>query len=342
MITGTGLSAKTTFTLTGFNPLISGLENDLNNQAKTFTDQFQSSVDKNGPAWANAYALSNSTGYATGKSYLGDFPHFEVGAFLNAGLTNSKVLDKSSSGNDNGTTLAVGVYPSLRFGIGLGGGFDFQGKFFSINKDFLNKEYDLKKVTLKDFSLYCIGGRIRYNVIKERTVIPFLFSFGGLTVSTGGDMMRGLIKVGGDYKKQFEQITITDLSMTVDPTLDGDYEAKISWFQLSWTTQALAYFEIVKLFSLYTGPGVSVGYGWFNTEFTAQGTITDPAISALYGDLGQIDLDSKTKYHPKKVIPTYAVGLELNIPLIKIIAETQVNLRNREDVTVTAGMRITL
>jgi hypothetical protein len=347
-ISSAGLFAKTTFTVTGSNTTIpilgaTSLFDDLAAQAETFSQQFQKSVDKNGPAWADAYGLSNSTGYATGKAYLGDFPHFEIGAFLNAGLTNTKVLQQSNSGSYDGTTIAMGVYPSIRFGIGLGGGFDFQGKFFSVNKDLYNMDYDLKKVKLKDYSIYCIGGRLRYNIIKEKTVIPFLFSFGGLTLSAGGDMMRGLIKIGGDYDKQFESVDLTtSIGSTLNPALDGNYEASITWYQLSGTAQLLAYFEIVKLFSLYTGGGFTVGYGWFNTDFSAQGTITDSVLSPTYGDIAEISLDSKNTYHPKKIFPTYTLGLELNIPLVKFVAESQVNLRNRADVTVTVGMRITL
>lgn len=337
------LSAKTTFTISSTNTTIpvgtTSLFDDLTAQAQSFTDQFQSSVDKNGPAWANAYGLSNSTGYATGKAYLGDFPHFEAGFFLNAGLANTKVLQNSNSGSYNGETVAIGAYPSVRVGFGLGGGFDFQGKFFSINKDFYNMDYDLKKVRLEDYSLYCIGGRLRYNIIKEKTVIPFLFTFGGLTLSTGADMMRGLIKVGGDYDKEFTSIDLSSsLGLSVNPVLDGQYDASITWYQLSVSTQLLAYFEIVKLFSFYTGGGLTVGYGWFNTEFNANGIISD----TTFGDLAEVSLDSKSKYHPKKIFPTYAIGVELNIPLVKVIVESQVNLRNREDVTITAGMRITL
>ncbi|HEY1406992.1 MAG TPA: hypothetical protein VF857_10320, partial [Spirochaetota bacterium] len=110
--------------------------------------------------------------------------------------------------------------------------------------------------------------------------------------------------------------------------------------------QATAYVNIISLFSLYTGAGVSVGYGWFKTGFDASGTLTatsnNPAFATAFptGTIGTIKATSQTTYNPVRVIPTYILGLELDIPIVKIVAESQVNLRNRKDVSASLGIRL--
>jgi hypothetical protein len=299
---------------------------------------FENSVDINGPNFANAFAFSSTTGYANGKATLGDFPHFEVGLFVNSALTNTQVFQNSSSGTYNGEVVGLGITPALRFGIGLGGGFDFMGKFLTINKDLYdpNLKAPMGEITLDELTLYIIGGRVRYNVIKEKTVIPFLFTFGGISLSAGADISRGIIGITGKYDKTFKPTT--EGGFAVEPQFSGNYTTKMSWYYLSTTFQGLVYFELLKLFSFYTGLCTSFGYGWFNFEFDCDGTLTDNISSTTISD---VVITSENKYHPMKVIPTYVLGLELNIPIVKIVAESQVNLRNRADVSLTLGLRLT-
>jgi hypothetical protein len=304
-----------------------------------FSAQFENKVDMNGPNFANAFAFSSTTGYANGKATLGDFPHFEVGLFVNSALTNTQVLQNSTSGTYNGEVVGLGITPALRFGIGLGGGFDFMGKFLMFNKDLYDPNLKTPVATLDELTLYIIGGRVRYNVIKEKTVIPFLFSFGGISLSAGADLSRGIIGIGGKYEMPFQSIPVAGYG-TINPQLSGDYTTRMSWYYLSTTFQGLVYFELLKLFSFYTGLGTSFGYGWFKFEFDATGTLSDPAALPLPFS-STVLFSSENKYHPMKVIPTYVLGLELNIPIVKIVAESQVNLRNRADVSLTLGLRIT-
>jgi hypothetical protein len=317
------LSAKTTITPV---PALPGTD------ASELEAQYQDKVDINGPNFANAFAFSSTTGYANGKATLGDFPHFEVGLFLNSALTNTENLQHSKSGNYNGTVVGLGFTPAVRFGVGLGGGFDFTGKFLSINKDLYDPNRSFKVATLDELTLYIIGGRIRYNVIKEKTVIPFLFSFGGISLSAGADMSRGIIGISGKYDSSYNASTLGAVQFS------GDYTSKISWYYLSTTFQGLVYFELLKLFSFYTGLGTSFGYGWFNFKFDATGDLNDAATSAF---ISKVTFVSDNKYHPMKVIPTYVLGLELNIPFVKVVSESQVNLRNRADVSFTLGLRLT-
>jgi hypothetical protein len=315
-------------------------------------DQFQSKMDKNGPAFADGFAMASTLGYAMGKSTLGDFPHFQIGVSLNAGLTNMENFRHSKTGIYNGTTPGLGFAPALTFGIGLGGGLDVIGKFLMFNQD-LYKVPKTPIVTIDKYSFYEVGGRVRYNIVKEKTVIPFLFSFGGITISAGGDFMRGLFGIGGDYPLTFpdQTLSIGVFSGTVAPDLTSKYTSRMSWYEISGTTQALAYFKFFEIVSMYTGLGLTVGYGWFTFNFDASGTLStsNPAAKAAIllldatntnGTLGQITFTSKNTYHPKSVFPTYIVGLELDIPFVKLVTESQVNLRNRADVTISLGVRI--
>jgi hypothetical protein len=117
-----------------------------------------------------------------------------------------------------------------------------------------------------------------------------------------------------------------------------------SWYEISSTIQAVAYFDIMYLFSVYTGLGASLGYGWFQFNFDANVDVSDssPTYAAVTGhsQIGTIGFNSKNSYNPGVFLPTYIIGLELNIALLKIDLETQVNLLNRTDVSASLGLRM--
>lgn len=313
--------------------------------AASWEHQFQSRCDDNGPAYADAFAFANTLGYAVGKSTLGTFPHFEAGVTMSAGLTNMKNFQHSKTGVYNGTVPGFGLSPCAHFGVGLGGGFDFLGKFMSFNQDIYKLPIPKNSAfNLDEFSQYSLGGKIRYNYVKEKTIIPFLLNFGGVTFSLGGDLMRGKVAGNGKYTFQFptQSVTYSSLDFQVEPTFDGKYNFSVSWFQLSTTAQAVAYFDIMYLFSIYTGFGATVGYGWYVFSFDASGTLTDTSATPppTGADLGTASFDSKSRYNPAVFIPTYIIGLECNIGFLKIVGESQVNLSNRSDVSASLGLRM--
>ena len=49
---------------------------------------------------------------------------------------------------------------------------------------------------------------------------------------------------------------------------------------------------------------------------------------------------SKNSYVPYYIVPTYVIGLEINLFVLKLTVETMVNLYNREDVNAQAGIRV--
>ncbi|HEY1405060.1 MAG TPA: hypothetical protein VF857_00485, partial [Spirochaetota bacterium] len=172
----------------------------------TMLNDFQAKADTNGPGYANAFAFGNTLGYTIGRATIGTFPHFETGFSVNSGLTNLDYFDNKKSGKLPG----LGLAPAFHFGVGLGGGLDFVGKFFTYTLDLYNPSKHMPaQFKLTKLTLYNIGGRLRYNWIGEKPLIPFLLSFGGLTFSMGGDMSRGFIGLGGTYKTTFNPITVS-------------------------------------------------------------------------------------------------------------------------------------
>lgn len=316
----------------------------------SWEDSFENVVDDNGPAYANAFAFASTLGYTIGKANIGTFPSFEVGVSLSSGLTNMRNFQKTNTGVYNGTVPGIGLSPCFHFGIGLANGIDFVGKFLTFNQDIYKIPVpDNRYFNLDEFSQYALGGKVRFNYVKEKTVIPFLLNFGGITFSVGGDFMRGKYAIRGQYSYDFptQQVELTaapGVPIDVTPAFDGDYRAAMSWYQLSATTQAIAYFDVMYLFSIYTGFGATFGYGWFSFDFDATGDLTDKSgylAASPYGssNIGQASFKSTNKYNPDVFLPTYILGLELNIGFVKIGFESQVNLKNREDVSASFGVR---
>lgn len=304
----------------------------------------QDKADLNGPIAADSLAMGNITGYPVGKSTIGTFPHFQVGVAMGAGMTNMRYFDDSRPESDNGSLPGITPNPALHFGVGLGGGFDIIGKYFSLTKAILDPGLSTDIARLSDYKLISLGAKLRYNIVEKKKLLPFLFNFGGVTVSLGGDFMYGDIKVSGDYEADFGDITV-DYGSAV-PTrvdFDGDYQARILWSMFSLTAQAVAYFDIFYLFSFYTGFGLTGNVGYFKMGFDGDGLISsdDPAYRLFRpdGQVGTLLFESTNTYQPYYVIPTYLVGLEINLWVLKVTGETMVNLYNRKDVNATVGVR---
>jgi len=313
-------------------------------------NQIQHTTDLNGPFIADAFALANVLGYPIGKSYIGSFPHFELGIAVGAGCTNMKYFDKDDPAHDNGTLPMFAPNPVLHFGLGLGGGFDVLGKAFYISKSVINKyksdiDYEARGTTLKDFKIYSTGVKLRYNYIKEKRVLPFYLAFGGVTFSLGCNFIYGDISFIGDYKYDFDDISVNVPAPTNIPmNFDGQFEANIHWAIFTLDAQAIAYFDIFYIFSLYTGFGVAGNIGAFKLESTGEGaaTTTNSTYQTFTGtnQIGTVTFSSKNRYRSSPVIPLYILGLEINILVLKLNAETMVNLHNRSDVNVQFGTRL--
>ena len=306
----------------------------------------QERSDLNGPIIADAFALANIMGYPIGKSSIGGFPHFEAGLAVGAGFTNT-VYYSDDEDAPEGSFPGIMANPVIHMGFGLARGFDVIGKLFYFNLNAYDPNLESSTATLKELNMLSVGGKIRYNYIEDKTVIPFLLSFGGLTFSLGADVMIGKIGITGNYETDLDDITVTEggTDYTVSTHFDGDYDAAINWKIISLTAQAVSYIDIMYLFSFYTGFGLTGNLGFFNTDFDGTGILTtpdDPPASSFTpaGQIGTLEFTSTNSYRPVYFIPTWIFGLELNLTVLKITGETMVNLRNGEDVTLQAGVRI--
>ncbi len=313
--------------------------------------QVQDTTDLNGPYVADAFALANILGYPIGKAYLGSFPHFEIGISVGAGLANMGYYDDENPASDNNTLPAYAPNPVIHVGLGLAGGFDLLGKMFYISKSAINKykkdvDYESDVATLNDFLIYSVGAKLRYNIVGRKRFLPFYLAFGGITISLGGNFMYGKISFLGDYKYDFEGIDVNVLGTptSVDMAFDGEFGADIAWSIFTVDTQVVAFFDVFYLFSLYSGFGLAGNMGSFDIKFSGTGQVT--TTNDIYqaatgsGQVGSLLFLSKNKYRPSPVIPTYILGLEINLFSMKLNIETMVDLHNRSDVNVQGGARI--
>jgi hypothetical protein len=342
------LCAKTTIDFSSVYPI------DLPDSS-SWERNFETVVDDNGPAYSNAFAFASTLGYTIGKASIGTFPSFEVGVSMSAGLTNMKNFQHTNTGIYKGTVPGLGLSPCIHFGMGLASGIDFIGKFMSYSQDVYKIPVPPNRyIKLDEFSQYALGGKIRYNYVTGKTVIPFLLNFGGITFSAGGDFMRGKFGVSGSYSYDLDGQTVrfTDAALPapgyvdvpVTPAFDGKYNSDISWYQLSTTVQAIAYFDVMYVFSVFTGFSGTLGYGWYTFSFNATGDLEDKSgtlgtYNGGINSIGTATFKSSNKYNPSVFIPTYILGIELNIGFLKIVGESQVNLSNREDVSASLGVR---
>ncbi len=310
--------------------------------------QIQHTTDLNGPFVANAFALANVLGYPIGKSTIGNFPHFQLGIAAGAGCANMNYFDKNDSAKENDTLPVFAPNPVIHFGVGLFGGLDLLSKVLYISKSAVNKykpgiDYERNGITLNDFMIFSTGAKLRYNYIKEKKILPYYLSFGGITFSLGGSFMYGDIKFIGDYTYDFENVTVNlPPSRTVQMHFDGQFGADIHWAIFSIDAQAVAYFDIFYLFSFYTGFGLACNMGSFKLDSGGEGKLTADNVSPpLPGnDMGKLSFSSKNKYHPSPLMPLYILGLEINILVVKLNVETMVNLLNRSDVNIQFGTRV--
>jgi hypothetical protein len=315
------------------------LKNSIENQVQEITD-------KNGTFISNSFALANLLGYPIGKSSIGRFPHIETGIAAGVALTNAKYYDDKA---EDGTFPGVMANPVLHAGVGLAGGFDIIGKIFYFRMSMYDPGLDTDTAKLEDFNFISLGAKLRYNYCKEATVIPFLLKFGGITLSIGADVMMGNVDVTGKYDTNYEDITVKvgGIDYPLTSQFESTYGATISWTIVTLSAQAITYIDIMYLFSLYTGFGVATNLGFFSTDFTADGKLTTNDNTYITnvkpnGKIGTIRFESVNSYMPDYVIPTFIFGVELNLFVIKVTGETMVNLYNRSDVTLQAGVRIQL
>lgn len=303
-------------------------------------------TDLNGRYISNSFALANITGYPVGKAHIGRFPSFEGGLAVGGGLTNAAYFDNDSKASDNGSLPGVTLNPVFRLGVGLTDRIDVLIKAFYVNTKIIKQDVGTSLARLSYAGLSSEGIKLRYNIVKRQTIVPLLFSFGGITLSLGADALYGQIKVRGRYDTDFKNILVDYGTGSVPLTLDfdGRYGGKAEFGMLSLTAQACVYIDLLYLFSVYTGFGITGGYGKCKLSFDGTGllTTTDLTYIGTFSTpvVGQLDFSSSNRYYPYVAIPAYIVGLEINIFVLKLTGETMLNLYNLKDVNAQIGVRV--
>jgi len=309
-------------------------------------EQIQDLSDNFGPAFANAYALSNISGYPLGSAHLGSFPHLFAGISINAGLANMQYFDSEA---DTGKQVypAFALNPVFYFGLGFSKKVDIMGKVMLFSDGFYRPPLDFEYASLSKMNLYSIGGKIRYNAVSKKTILPGLFSLGGVTLSGGADLLYGIVGVEGSYTYTLEGIEVDvglPLTKQINVDFDPSYDLEISWFMVSLNAQALVYFDIFWIFTAYTGIGVVGTYGSFDMNISGSGEVTTDDSDYITNQgtdiIGTISALSDNKYNPYMIIPVYTVGFDINLFLIHLALESMVNLRNGSDVNVQLGARL--
>lgn len=340
LLSAAGLEARTSLTVqtlvpTASIPGVTDLLSDIENR-----------TDLNGRYVSNSFALANITGYPVGKAHIGRFPSFEGGIAVGGGLTNAAYFDHSSYAHENGSLPGVSLNPVLRLGVGLTDRIDVFIKAFFMNTKLIKQDVGTSLAKLSYASMTAEGIKLRYNIVKPQTIVPLLFGFGGITLSLGVDSLYGQIKVHGRYDTSFKNILVDYGTGSVPLTLDfdGDYGGKVAYGMLSLTAQACAYVDLLYLFSVYTGFGITGGYGKCKVNFdgTGQLTTTDLTYIGTFSTpvVGQLIFSSSNTYYPYVAIPAYIVGIEINILVLKITGETMLNLYNLKDVNAQIGVRV--
>lgn len=313
-------------------------------------ETFQERIDVNGDHLAEANMLGNLSSYAVATPSIGMLPHFAAGAGMTFGFSNMKYYDNKAV---EGSFPAVGAAPFFLFAAGLSDRMDVLAKinYFDIsayNPDSISRVS--KYVKLEKLRIVGGGGRLRYRLTDKKVIIPLFLSLEGITVSCGGDVLRGRMKLTKDIDGNLGSFSIDPdgsgpaAASALPLFYKGSLSGSLEWYQLDASVSAAAYFNIAGALNLYTGFGAALGYGSFTISAESDVALSTNAIPIINptGILGSAMMDSDSKYHPYPFIPTYTIGAEFSVFLIKFSAETLVNLKNKEDVTLSFAVRVQL
>lgn len=306
-------------------------------------------------------ALANTFGYPSGKAII---PRYEGGIATGASIYQYDRYKDFST--DVPKIPGGGVNAAFHFGLGLSADTDVTFKLFlnkgmykpdkNITKETDNGEYD---ITLNNTDLVSLGIKGRYNIIGGTELIPYVFSFGGVTASVAVDFMHGKLSGSGIYTDTRSiDFTGTDVvsgdpftqSVEIETTVDG--KSVMEWNMISVTPEILGYIDFLYIFTFYTGPAVSFNAGNANFSATAGAILKNN--TSIYADDGQTAelaatgstvatglFEANEPFTVPVAVPLWKVGVELNIMAFKIQAEGAVVLTSPlNSFTAQVGARV--
>jgi hypothetical protein len=301
---------------------------------KDLAAKIQTTSDNFGGPYSSACLMSNLSGYPIGSSVLKGFPHFLVGVSFSSGLANMEFFDKEADLPEN-SYPAVSLSPAAFFGLGIEEDLDILGKLMLYSDGFYMPPLGFEMATLKKINIYSVGAKIRKAVVKDVTVLPGVFKFGGVALSGGIDYMYGVMKFTGALDMPYGIVELSGGDAEI--TLETDYTLQQKWYVLSGSSTALAYVHLFWIFSAYTGVGISANYGSVDLSFIADSNVMEEGNPVSHGTIG---IESINEYSPYYFAPLYIIGFELDLFLFKMTFETMVNLRNGSDINLQFGGRL--
>lgn len=159
-------------------------------------------------------------------------------------------------------------------------------------------------------------------------------------MSAGADFMDGIMSINGQYKYTMSGIYVpappAPAAGNYSIALDAYYNFSMKYSMLSANAQAIVYFNLLWFFDIYTGFGIAMTWGYNSLDASGVGTVTVPSLAS---NLGIVQAVASYKYKPRGFMGLYIAGLEINIWVLKITAETMVNISNGKDINLQLGTR---
>lgn len=307
-------------------------------------DKYQKFVDNffntNEKVFPTALVMANTLGYPNGKATIGTFPHFEFGVAAGGGVYQLSRYEDFSE--ENPTSPFAGANAGAHVGTGITDRLDVTFKFFSLGwfnvpeKEFSRDRnetfYELK---INDFKLITTGVKARYNLIPGITIIPVLLSFGGINLNLGVDYMKGETNTELTIQDVEEiEIGAAGLEETVEAVATYTSIGQIEWSFLSVTPEMLVYMDFIYFLTIYTGPSVSINSGSLDVNLQGSGNVVATGELGSYATddkLATIIVDSEYTMKPKRYIPKWTAGVEINLLALKIQAEVVSILSSPKD-----------
>lgn len=361
---GRGVYASIDFTITPNGSFLGPIINfsditDTQNKVKENPDKLLYNNDKVIPF---GLALANTIGYPNGKSII---PNFECGMAVGAAVykyDRYKDFDK-----DNPQVPGGGVNAAVHFGLGLSKDTDFTFKILinqgmykpdkNINKESGESKYDF---TLDETNMVSLGVKGRYNLISEKGLIPFIYSFGGVTAGVALDYLHARVASSGKFQDT-RTISFTSANpisgesykddVNVETTVEG--KANLEWNIISVTPEIMVYNDFFYFLTLYTGPAVSFNAGSANFSMSADGILknldpvmyndgtTSSVVAPAQSTIATGKLRANKPFSVPLAVPLWKVGVEINILAFKIQAEGAAVLTSpTKSFTAQVGMRV--
>ena len=256
--------------------------------AQTF-EEYENSIQEFANGVANSLPLNSAIGLTWGDSYIGQFPHFGIGATVGFSSVPYTAVKPVLSALSLDTTLEASEqfqyieqygapFPAYAAEARIGGfvlPFDFGVKLGTIPPNVDTTSI----VDGVDFDYFLAGANVRLNLMEEKGLLPEVSVGGGYNYLRASVGLQGL--AGGDitidqFTNPVDQSTF-DLILT-DPTVEYFWQANVIDLQAQASKKIL-------LFTPFVGAGASIGFG------SAGGGLSSN-LTTSGGDLTQQEIDA--------------------------------------------------